>query len=158
MVASRVVRVCICLCWAQEEENLREALRFSAAMLSELRTSQLSPQKYYELYMLAFDQLVNLEVGATVALRGSFHAQSNMCAPCPHCAACHRAHKHTKRMADTQSITGKETSIGACSAASKPIRMHAEAPLAMHFWVPHNNNKHGRTSYCWQTSHGERPL
>lgn len=46
---------------AIDEENLREALRFSAAMLGELRTSQLSPQKYYELYMLAFDQLVNLE-------------------------------------------------------------------------------------------------
>jgi vacuolar protein sorting-associated protein 35 len=42
---------------------MREALRFSSAMLSELRTSQLSPQKYYELYMLVFDQLVNLEVG-----------------------------------------------------------------------------------------------
>ena len=46
---------------AIDEENLKEALRFSAAMLGELRTSQLSPQKYYELYMLAFDQLVNLE-------------------------------------------------------------------------------------------------
>ena len=43
---------------------MREALRFSAAMLGELRTSQLSPQKYYELYMLVFDQLVNLEVCA----------------------------------------------------------------------------------------------
>lgn len=47
----------------QEDDNMREALRFSSAMLSELRTSQLSPQKYYELYMLVFDQLVNLEVG-----------------------------------------------------------------------------------------------
>mmetsp|Transcript_27157 Transcript_27157/g.69109 ORF Transcript_27157/g.69109 Transcript_27157/m.69109 type:complete len:847 (-) Transcript_27157:307-2847(-) len=46
---------------AMEEDNMREALRFSAAMLSELRTSQLTPQKYYELYMLVFDQLVNLE-------------------------------------------------------------------------------------------------
>lgn len=46
----------------QEEDNLRDALRFSSAMLSELRTSQLTPQKYYELYMLVFDQLVNLEV------------------------------------------------------------------------------------------------
>ncbi|KAL6753231.1 vacuolar protein sorting-associated protein 35 [Haematococcus lacustris] len=46
---------------AVDEDNMREALRFSAAMLSELRTSQLSPQKYYELYMLVFDQLVNLE-------------------------------------------------------------------------------------------------
>ncbi len=45
-----------------EEDNMREALRYSAAMLGELRTSLLSPQKYYELYMLVFDQLVNLEV------------------------------------------------------------------------------------------------
>lgn len=42
---------------------MREALKFSSAMLGELRTSQLSPQKYYELYMQAFDQLVKLEVG-----------------------------------------------------------------------------------------------
>jgi hypothetical protein len=46
----------------EEEDNLREALRYSAAMLGELRTSLLSPQKYYELYMMVFDQLVNLEV------------------------------------------------------------------------------------------------
>ena len=44
-----------------DESDLREALRYSAAMLGELRTSSLSPQKYYELYMLVFDQLVNLE-------------------------------------------------------------------------------------------------
>lgn len=31
-------------------------------MLGELRTSFLSPQKYYELYMQAFDELGNLEV------------------------------------------------------------------------------------------------
>ncbi|KAF5843796.1 vacuolar protein sorting-associated protein 35-domain-containing protein [Dunaliella salina] len=30
-------------------------------MLSELRTSQLSPQKYYELYMMIFDQLADVE-------------------------------------------------------------------------------------------------
>jgi hypothetical protein len=52
----------VCFTMTQDEDNMREALRFSAAMLSELRTSQLSPQKYYELYMLVFDQLVNLEV------------------------------------------------------------------------------------------------
>lgn len=46
----------------QDEDNMREALKFSSAMLGELRTSQLSPQKYYELYMQAFDQLVKLEV------------------------------------------------------------------------------------------------
>lgn len=41
---------------------MREALRYASAMLGELRTSQLYPQKYYELYMLVFDQLGNLEV------------------------------------------------------------------------------------------------
>lgn len=58
---------------AIDEENMREALRFSAAMLGELRTSQLSPQKYYELYMLAFDQMVNLEVGGSEASRMAPH-------------------------------------------------------------------------------------
>eukprot|EP00878_Enallax_costatus_P028938 GHUV01031305.1.p1 GENE.GHUV01031305.1~~GHUV01031305.1.p1 ORF type:complete len:196 (+),score=54.23 GHUV01031305.1:560-1147(+) len=46
---------------AMDEDNLREALRYSAAMLGELRTSFLSPQKYYELYMQVFDELGNLE-------------------------------------------------------------------------------------------------
>jgi hypothetical protein len=46
----------------QDEDNLREALRYSSAMLGELRTSYLSPQKYYELYMQVFDQLAHLEV------------------------------------------------------------------------------------------------
>ena len=49
---------------AMDEDNLREALRYSAAMLGELRTSYLSPQKYYELYMQVFDELGNLEVGS----------------------------------------------------------------------------------------------
>ena len=48
--------------WAQDEDNLREALRYSAAMLGELRTSLLTPQKYFELYMQAFDELRHLEV------------------------------------------------------------------------------------------------
>lgn len=47
----------------QDEDNLREALRYSAAMLGELRTSLLTPQKYFELYMQAFDELRHLEVG-----------------------------------------------------------------------------------------------
>lgn len=47
---------------AIDDDAMRDALRFSSAMLGELRTSQLSPQKYYELYMMAFDQLVILEV------------------------------------------------------------------------------------------------
>ena len=61
----------------EEEENLRDALRFSAAMLGELRTSQLSPQKYYELYMLIFDQLVNLE-GYFGDKRGEGHTYSEL--------------------------------------------------------------------------------
>jgi hypothetical protein len=55
----------------QDEDNLREALRYSAAMLGELRTSYLSPQKYYELYMQVFDELGNLEVRQ---LEASSHA------------------------------------------------------------------------------------
>ena len=46
---------------AQDDDNLREALRYSAAMLGELRTSLLTPQKYFELYMQAFDELRHLE-------------------------------------------------------------------------------------------------
>ena len=45
----------------QNEDNLREALRFSSALLSELRTSLLTPQKYFELYMQAFNQLSLLQ-------------------------------------------------------------------------------------------------
>jgi hypothetical protein len=48
-------------CDAQDENNLREALKHSAAMLGELRTSLLSPQKYYALYMKTFDELRYLE-------------------------------------------------------------------------------------------------
>lgn len=59
---------------------MREALKFSSAMLGELRTSQLSPQKYYELYMQAFDQLVKLEVGLT---RGTLAGLSRSEACCP---------------------------------------------------------------------------
>ncbi|KAH1224035.1 Vacuolar protein sorting-associated protein 35A [Glycine max] len=46
---------------ALDSNNLRDALKYSAQMLSELRTSKLSPHKYYELYMRAFDQLRKLE-------------------------------------------------------------------------------------------------
>ncbi|OAY70555.1 Vacuolar protein sorting-associated protein 35B [Ananas comosus] len=45
-----------------DSNNLKEALKFSAQMLSELRTSRLSPHKYYELYMRAFDELRKLEL------------------------------------------------------------------------------------------------
>ncbi|KAJ7966891.1 Vacuolar protein sorting-associated protein 35 [Quillaja saponaria] len=47
---------------ALDGNNLREALKYSAQMLSELRTSKLSPHKYYELYMRAFDELRKLEM------------------------------------------------------------------------------------------------
>ncbi|CAM8972218.1 unnamed protein product [Rhodiola kirilowii] len=47
---------------ALDTNNLREALKYSAQMLSELRTSRLSPHKYYDLYMRAFDELRKLEL------------------------------------------------------------------------------------------------
>ncbi|XP_052203382.1 vacuolar protein sorting-associated protein 35B-like isoform X2 [Diospyros lotus] len=47
---------------AMDSNNLREALKYSAQLLSELRTSRLSPHKYYELYMRAFDELRRLEM------------------------------------------------------------------------------------------------
>ncbi|KAI3762119.1 hypothetical protein L1987_52542 [Smallanthus sonchifolius] len=47
---------------ALDANNLREALKYSAQLLSELRTSRLSPHKYYELYMRAFDELRKLEM------------------------------------------------------------------------------------------------
>ncbi|KAK8560448.1 hypothetical protein V6N13_082886 [Hibiscus sabdariffa] len=47
---------------ALDSNNLREALKYSAQMLSELRTSKLPPHKYYELYMRAFDELKRLEL------------------------------------------------------------------------------------------------
>jgi len=43
-----------------DEDNLREGLKFARDVLGELRTSQLNPQKYYELYMNVFDQLIHL--------------------------------------------------------------------------------------------------
>ena len=51
----------MCCAASQNEDNLREALRFSSALLSELRTSLLTPQKYFELYMQAFNQLSLLQ-------------------------------------------------------------------------------------------------
>ena len=46
---------------AIDEGNLKDALKHSAAMLSELRTNQLSPQMYYALYMTACDEMRYLE-------------------------------------------------------------------------------------------------
>ncbi|AQK62294.1 Vacuolar protein sorting-associated protein 35B [Zea mays] len=47
---------------ALDSNNLKDALKYSAQMLSELRTSRLSPHKYYELYMRAFDEMKKLEM------------------------------------------------------------------------------------------------
>lgn len=46
----------------QDEENLREGLRHARDVLGELRSSQLNPQKYYEMYMQVFDELTHLRV------------------------------------------------------------------------------------------------
>jgi vacuolar protein sorting-associated protein 35 len=45
---------------AADQGNLREALRYSAAMLGELRTGYLGPQQYYELYVAVGDELESL--------------------------------------------------------------------------------------------------
>lgn len=47
---------------ALDSNNLKDALKYSAQMLSEFRTSKLSPHIYYELYMCTFDQLRKLEM------------------------------------------------------------------------------------------------
>ncbi|KAL1199745.1 Vacuolar protein sorting-associated protein 35C [Cardamine amara subsp. amara] len=47
---------------AIDSNNLKDALKFSAQMLSELRTSKLAPHKYYELYIRAFNELGKLEI------------------------------------------------------------------------------------------------
>jgi vacuolar protein sorting-associated protein 35 len=46
---------------ALDQANLRDALRFSSTMLSELRTTLLSPRTYYILFMQVFDELRVLE-------------------------------------------------------------------------------------------------
>jgi hypothetical protein len=46
---------------AIDESNLKDALKHSSVMLSELRTSRLSPQKYYALFMRACDEMRYLE-------------------------------------------------------------------------------------------------
>ncbi|XP_078431095.1 vacuolar protein sorting-associated protein 35B-like [Wolffia australiana] len=57
---------------AMDSNNLRDALKYSAQMLSELRTSKLSPHKYYELYMRAFDELRMLEMYFKEEIRRGF--------------------------------------------------------------------------------------
>ena len=46
---------------ALDDNNLREALKQASLMLGELRTTALSPQKYYELYMQVWSELHHLE-------------------------------------------------------------------------------------------------
>jgi vacuolar protein sorting-associated protein 35 len=56
---------------ALEVDNLRDALKHSANMISELRTSLLSPRNYYELYMTVTDELRYLEAHFADEQRGS---------------------------------------------------------------------------------------
>jgi len=44
-----------------DSNNLRDALKFSSTMLSELKTSRLTPRNYFNLYMMVFDELALLE-------------------------------------------------------------------------------------------------
>jgi len=46
---------------ALDGANLRDALKYSSIMLSELKTSLLSPKNYYVLYMQIFDEMRVLE-------------------------------------------------------------------------------------------------
>ncbi|XP_042387089.1 vacuolar protein sorting-associated protein 35B-like [Zingiber officinale] len=58
---------------ALDSKNLKDALKYAGEMLSELRTSSLSPHKYYDLYMRAFDELRKVEMFFTEETRrGSY--------------------------------------------------------------------------------------
>jgi len=46
---------------ALEAANLKDALKYSAIMLAELKTPLLSPKNYYMLFMQIFDEMRNLE-------------------------------------------------------------------------------------------------
>ena len=46
---------------AMDNNDLKQALKFSSEMLRELRTALLTPKNYYELYMKVFDELRYLE-------------------------------------------------------------------------------------------------
>jgi vacuolar protein sorting-associated protein 35 len=54
---------------ACDASSLQEALKHGTLMVSELRTSLLSPKLYYELYMEVFDQLGFLEIFFTTLQR-----------------------------------------------------------------------------------------
>lgn len=47
---------------ALDSGNLKEAVKHATSLISELRTSLLSPKHYYELYMTVFDELRYLEL------------------------------------------------------------------------------------------------
>ena len=47
-------------CTKQDSDQLMDALKAASTMLSELRSSSLSPKQYYELYMAVFDGLRHL--------------------------------------------------------------------------------------------------
>ena len=47
---------------AIEQENLRDALKYGSNIVCELRTAQLSPRFYYELYMQIFQELQHLTI------------------------------------------------------------------------------------------------
>jgi vacuolar protein sorting-associated protein 35 len=44
-----------------DQGNLREALKFSSTMLAEMKTSKLTPRNYFNLYMMVFDELEQLQ-------------------------------------------------------------------------------------------------
>ena len=44
-----------------EQGSLRDGLKHAQSMLGEMKTSALSPRNYFNLYMLVFDELAQLE-------------------------------------------------------------------------------------------------
>lgn len=44
-----------------DNDNIRDALKHSSTMLSEFRTSLLSPKIYYQLYIEIFDYMKHIE-------------------------------------------------------------------------------------------------
>jgi vacuolar protein sorting-associated protein 35 len=63
----------------QDSNNLRDALKYSAQMLSELRTSKLSPHKYYELCEFLFSDppLLDCEIDSVLLLLRLFICKLN---------------------------------------------------------------------------------
>lgn len=58
--------------FSQDANNLREALKYSAHLLSELRTSKLSPHKYYELCKFPSPSLIHRYLCAQFLVLYSF--------------------------------------------------------------------------------------